>query len=96
MVPSLGELDVDRPALPPGSVSLGPAIDLEHDRQDNRDLRAIASWRSSSPPRPLGPWQTSSQTTYKSSSAASDVDLTRFDLRIIPAMQSSGRPRHDG
>ena len=31
-----------------------------------------------------------------SNSAASDVDLARFDLRIIRAMQSSGRPRHDG
>ena len=33
---------------------------------------------------------------YRSSSAASDVDLARFDLRIIRAMQSSGRPRPHG
>jgi len=33
---------------------------------------------------------------YGRDSAASDVDLARFDLRIIRAMQSSGRPRHDG
>jgi hypothetical protein len=33
---------------------------------------------------------------YISNTAASDVDLLRFDLRIIRAMQSSGRPRHDG
>jgi hypothetical protein len=31
-----------------------------------------------------------------SNSAAADVDLTRFDLRIIGAMQSSGRARPDG
>jgi hypothetical protein len=30
---------------------------------------------------------------YGSSSAASDVDLARFDLRIIGAMQSSARAR---
>jgi hypothetical protein len=33
---------------------------------------------------------------YRSNSAASDVDLARFDLRIIRAMQSSAGPRHDG
>ena len=33
---------------------------------------------------------------HRSNSAASDVDLARFDVRIIRAMQSSGRPRHDG
>jgi hypothetical protein len=33
---------------------------------------------------------------YGSNSAASDVDLARFDLRIIRAMQSSASPRHDG
>ena len=32
----------------------------------------------------------------RSNSAASDVDLARFDLRIIRAMQSSGHPRPDG
>jgi hypothetical protein len=31
-----------------------------------------------------------------SNSAASDVDLARFDLRVVPAIQSSGRPRPDG
>ena len=31
----------------------------------------------------------------RSNSAASDVDLARFDSRIIWAMQSSGRPRRD-
>lgn len=45
----------------PGSASLGPAIVVEHDRQDNGDLRTIASWRSSSPPRLLGPWHRHSQ-----------------------------------
>ena len=30
-----------------------------------------------------------------SNGAASDVDLARFDFRIIRAMQSSGRPRQD-
>jgi hypothetical protein len=40
----------------PASASLGPAIAVEHDRHDDRDLRAIASWRSNSAPR-LGPWQ---------------------------------------
>ena len=34
--------------------------------------------------------------SYTSNSAASDGDLTWFDLRIIRAMQSSARPRHDG
>jgi hypothetical protein len=33
---------------------------------------------------------------YRSNSAASDIDLARFGLRIIRAMRSSGRPRHDG
>jgi hypothetical protein len=33
---------------------------------------------------------------YRRNSAASDVDLARFDLRIIRAMQSSARSRHDG
>jgi hypothetical protein len=28
--------------------------------------------------------------------AASNLDLARFDLRIIRATQSSGRPRADG
>jgi hypothetical protein len=32
---------------------------------------------------------------YNSSSAAPDVDLARFDLRIIRAMRSSSRPRQD-
>jgi hypothetical protein len=32
----------------------------------------------------------------ESNSAASDVDLARFDLRIIPAMQSPVRPWADG
>jgi hypothetical protein len=32
----------------------------------------------------------------RSNSAASEVDLARFGLRIIRAMQSSGRRRHDG
>jgi hypothetical protein len=41
----------------PGTASPGPAIAVEHDRHDNRDLRAIASWRTSSQPRLLGPWQ---------------------------------------
>jgi hypothetical protein len=36
-----------------------------------------------------------SQKPYKSNSTASDGDLTWFDLRIIRAMQSSGRPRRD-
>jgi hypothetical protein len=40
--------------------------------------------------------RTSSQMPYRSNRAASDVDLARFDLRIIRAMQSSGHPRHDG
>ena len=34
-------------------------------------------------------WQTSSPTPYRSNSAASDVDLARFGLRIIRAMQPS-------
>ena len=42
------------------------------------------------------PWRTSSPMSYRSNSGASEVDLARFDLRIIRAMQSSGRPRHDG
>ena len=33
---------------------------------------------------------------HRSNSAASDVDLALFDLRIIRAMQSSARPRQDG
>ena len=33
---------------------------------------------------------------HRSNSAASDVDLAWFDVRIIRAMQSSGRPRQDG
>jgi hypothetical protein len=33
---------------------------------------------------------------YRSNSVASDVDLARLDLRMIQAMQSSARPRHDG
>jgi hypothetical protein len=33
---------------------------------------------------------------YRSNSAASDVDLALFDLRIIRAMQPSACPRHDG
>ena len=32
----------------------------------------------------------------ESSNAASGVGLARFYLRIIRAMQSSARPRHDG
>jgi hypothetical protein len=41
-------------------------------------------------------WRTSSKLSDRSNGAASDVDLTRFDARIIRATQSSGRPRHDG
>jgi hypothetical protein len=33
---------------------------------------------------------------YRSNRAASDVDVARFGWRIIRAMQSSARPRHDG
>jgi hypothetical protein len=33
---------------------------------------------------------------YRSNSEASDVDLARFDLRILRAMQPSGRRRHGG
>jgi hypothetical protein len=33
---------------------------------------------------------------YRSNSAASDVNLALFDLRIIRAMQSSARSRPDG
>jgi hypothetical protein len=33
---------------------------------------------------------------YRSNSAASELSLARFDLRIIRAMQSPGRPRHGG
>jgi hypothetical protein len=33
---------------------------------------------------------------YGSNSAASDVDLARFDLRIIRAMQSSAPSRQNG
>ena len=46
--------------------------------------------RTSSPPRParrLLAWQTSSATPYKRSSAARDVRLARFDLRIIREKQ---------
>jgi hypothetical protein len=41
-------------------------------------------------------WRTSSQTPVRSNSAAPDVDLAPVDSRIIWAMQSSRRPRHDG
>jgi hypothetical protein len=75
----------------PASASLGPAIAVEHS-PGHRDLRAIASWRSSRQPRLLGPWRTSSQMPHRSDRTASDVDLARFDLRIIRAMQSPGRP----
>jgi hypothetical protein len=34
--------------------------------------------------------------SYRSNGVASEVGLARFDLRIIRAMQSSARPRHDG
>ncbi len=34
--------------------------------------------------------------SFRSNSGASEVGLTRFDLRIIRAMQSSARLRHDG
>jgi hypothetical protein len=37
-----------------------------------------------------------SDALQKSNSAASELSLARFDLRIIRAMQSSARPRHDG
>jgi hypothetical protein len=37
----------------------------------------------------LDAWQTSSQTPYKRSSAAPDVSLARFGVRIIRAMQPS-------
>ena len=46
--------------------------------------------------RLLSAWRTSSQMSDRCSCAASDVDLARFDLRIIRALQSPGRPRHDG
>ena len=36
-------------------------------------------------------WRTSSQVLYRSNSAASDVDLARFGLRIIRAMQPPPR-----
>jgi hypothetical protein len=32
---------------------------------------------------------------YRSNGAASDVDLARFELRIVRAMQSSACTRHD-
>ena len=35
-------------------------------------------------------------TPYKCRSAAYDVDLARFDLRIVRAMHSSARPGPDG
>jgi hypothetical protein len=56
----------------------------------------IASCASTSQPTLALAWRTSSQILYRCNSAASDVDLARFDLRIIRAMQSSVRPRHDG
>ena len=57
---------------------------------------AITGGRMHQPTRLPQPWRTSSQKPYKSNSAASDGDLTWLDLRIIRAMQSSARPRHDG
>jgi hypothetical protein len=33
---------------------------------------------------------------YRSNSAASELSLARFGLRIVRAMQPSGRPRHGG
>ena len=48
------------------------------------------------PTRLPQPWRTSSPMLYRSNSAASDVDLAGHDLRIIRAMHSSSRPRHDG
>jgi hypothetical protein len=55
--------------------------------------RAVTAMSST---RLLQPWQASRQMPYRSDSAASDVDLARFDLRIIRAMQSSGHPGFDG
>jgi hypothetical protein len=49
-------------------------------RHNNRPPRGIYATAS---------WQTSSPMPYKSNSAASDVSLARFDLRIIRAMQPS-------
>jgi hypothetical protein len=43
----------------------------------------------SSQPQPRGSWRTSSPMPYESSSAASDVSLAAFGLRIIPAKQAS-------
>jgi hypothetical protein len=43
---------------------LARAVDLEHDRTA-RDDPAIASWRSSSPPRLLGPWHNSDTVTRR-------------------------------
>jgi hypothetical protein len=68
----------------PGSASLGPAIAAEHDRQDNRDLRALASWRSSSQPRLLGPW--------RSARAGPGARVIAFPKWVIHFSQAA----HDG
>jgi integrase len=62
-----------------------------------RPPRQTIAPRVSSNQPPLGlTWRTSSQMPYRSNSAASDEDLAWLGLRIIRAMQSSARPRHDG
>jgi hypothetical protein len=57
---------------------------------------AIASRETNSQPPPALAWQTRSQKSDRSDSAASDGDLKWFGLRIIRAIQSSARKRHDG
>ena len=69
-----------------------PQLALDQRQRDPLTQQLV----SSSQPRLLGSWRSSSQMPYRSISTASDVDLARFDLRIIRAMQSSGRAPHDG
>ena len=60
------------------------------------DGSTTASGRKNRPPPCCGRGAPVVRWPTESDSAASDVDPARFDLRIIRAMQSSGRPRHDG
>ena len=58
-----------------------------------------SSGQCSPPPRAarqMSLRQTGSQIPYSSNGAAPNVDLARFEVRIVRAMRSSARPRADG
>ena len=75
---------------------VGPALGVWRGRQDGFPITGYCILAKQQQAAAAGlVWRTSSQMLDRSNRAASDIDLARFDLRIVRTMQSSGRPGHD-